>query len=274
MSNKLLIHLVCDYQWSGDLAWAEMVSALFEEVSDSVDANDVWLHKTTATSFNTTSTGFLVAQIAGRKFKDPQKCIVFGNSAPRRDAAIPRLNNEGEGLLYAKLQNGVRLLVVNSGYSLSFIKSAIAELWSTRAESAGSQFRSRDFFPQLVGMLARNDLSFLEHKLKPEDVVPDSPASVVGYVDSFGNLKTTLRDGDKEIKGLKDGMRIELRIGTVVRMATVSSGSFGVQEGELAFAPGSSGYERRYWEVFQRGGSAYREFRRPDPGAAIELKVL
>ena len=274
MSNKLLIHLVCDYQWSGDLAWAEMISALFEEVSENVDINDIWLHKTTATSFNTTSTGFLVAQIAGRKFKNPEKCIVFANSAPRKDTVVPRLNNEGEGLLYAKLKNGVRLLAVNSGYSLSFAKADIAELWSTKAQSAGSQFRSRDFFPQLVGMLARNDLSFLEHKLDPKEVVVDHPHSVVGYVDSFGNLKTTLRDGDKEMIGLKDGERVELRIGTVTRTAVVSSGSFGVQEGELAFAPGSSGYERRYWEVFQRGGSAYREFRRPDPGAAIELKIL
>jgi hypothetical protein len=274
MSNKLLVHLVCDYQWSGDLAWAEMVSALFEEVGGNVDFNDVWLHETTATSFNTTSTGFLVAQIAGRKFKDPEKCMVFANSAPRKDAAIPRLNNEGEGLLYAKLENGVRLLVVNSGYSLSFVKSAIKELWSTKAANAGSQFRSRDFFPQLVGMLARGDLSFLEYNLNAGEVIPDYPHSVVGYVDSFGNLKTTLRDGDKETKGLNDGARIELRIGTITRTATVSSGSFGVQEGELAFAPGSSGYERRYWEVFQRGGSAYREFRRPDPGTAIQLKVL
>lgn len=265
MSGKLF-HIVCDYG-QGDLAWSEIVSAIFDEgVNEGVT---IW--PTTANSFDTISTGFAVAQLGARNFKNPDKVFIFANCAPRKDDTVARENNEGEGLLYVKLKNGVRVLAVNSGHSLSFVRPYIAEVWSTNAQSGGSQFRSRDFFPVSVAQLvARNDLSFRNKQLGLE-VIPEATVGLVGYVDSFGNIKTTYRQGDLPTSGLKPGDILKVKVGEVTMFATVSGGSFGVADGELAFAPGSSGHEAHYWELFKRGGSAYEAFRRPKPGSVITL---
>jgi hypothetical protein len=50
-----------------------------------------------------------------------------------------------------------------------------------------------------------------------------------------------------------------------------------VEEGELAFAPGSSGWaerdgeEVRWMELFLRGGNAWEAFGRPEVGARVEI---
>jgi hypothetical protein len=87
-------------------------------------------------------------------------------------------------------------------------------------------------------------------------------------------MKTTFRSGDDVTAGLVAGSRIKVQIGSVVRTATVSTGSFSVMEGDLAFAPGSSGHEKRFWELFQRGGSAWIEFGKPSSGTKIILTPI
>jgi S-adenosylmethionine hydrolase len=94
----------------------------------------------------------------------------------------------------------------------------------------------------------------------------------VAYVDSFGNLKTTLREGDAELTALQPGQRVLVTINDVEMATTVAAGSFNVQEGDIALAPGSSGHTRKYWEIFQRGGSAWATYRKPRPGARIIVK--
>ena len=258
------IHVICDYA-TGDLAWAEVNSALIARLPA-----DVSLHCTSVGSFDTISTGFVVAQLslASAELR-PKNMIVFANCAPRRDKIEARSNNAGEGLLLGILKNGVQVLAVNSGYSMSFIADDLAELWTVDCEEEGSQFRSRDFFPRALARLVRQESNFKLAKLAASEVVREYPEEVIAYIDSFGNLKTTIRAGDSCISELKAGDRIKVRIGTVARTATVATGSFNVMEGDLAFAPGSSGHERRFWEFFQRGGSAAAEFGHPHVGSNI-----
>jgi len=54
---------------------------------------------------------------------------------------------------------------------------------------------------------------------------------------------------------------------------TVAAGSFNVHEGDIAFSPGSSGHDRKFWEIFQRGGSAWHTYRKPRPGSVITIKA-
>jgi hypothetical protein len=262
----LLLHIICDYA-PGDLAWAEVVSAVTAHAGD-----DVRLHLTAVGSFETIATGFVLAQIAlADKKLRPEKMIVFANCAPRKDIPEARANNEGEGLLYAVLSNGVEVLATNSGFSMSFVKDQIKELYSVDIKDEGSQFRSRDYFPSILGKLAKGDRSFKWNQLRAKSVIPEMLSPVIAYIDSFGNLKTTIRAGDPLIAELKAGDRIKVRIGSIIRTATVATGSFNVLEGDLAFAPGSSGQDRRYWEFFQRGGSAALEFGRPTVGTKISI---
>jgi hypothetical protein len=262
-----LVHLICD-SGTGDLAWAEIASAFTANLPPNVR-----LHMTSVKSFDTISTGFAVGQVglAPTKLR-PSNMVIFANTAPRKDRSDPKVNNEGEGLVYAKLKNGVHVVAVNSGFSLSFIRDDIAELWSTDALEEGSQFRSRDFFPRIVHSVVAEDFSFMKTRLDAEVLIPLPPPSAVAYIDSFGNLKTTVRSGDDIVNSIPAGTRLKVRIGNVIRAATVATGSFNVLEGDLAFAPGSSGYERRYWELFTRGASAWDEFGHPTNGSKIFIE--
>jgi hypothetical protein len=262
-----LIHLVMDYA-PGDLACAEVVSAMAAQIP----ADYHW-HITSVNSFDTVSTGFVVAQLGLQNERlRPRDTLIYANCAPRKDRREARTNNEGEGFLYGILNSGVGVMAVNSGYSLSFVREEIKELWKIKVDVAGSQFRSRDNFPQLVGQAARGEKEFLIERLDPLAVIQPPPRSAVGYIDSFGNLKTTIREGDSELDNLNPGQRVTVTINDVQMSATVASGSFNVQEGEIAFSPGSSGHNRKYWEIFQRGGSACHTFRKPRPGAHITIR--
>jgi len=254
-----IVHVIADYA-AGDLAFSEMSAALAAHLPNGW----TWI-QTPVDSFNTVATGFTLAQLGLQDL--PLDRIVFANCAPRQDAHEARRDNQGEGLLYGVLSSGVPVLVVNSGYSLSFVRGDLRELWSTNVPDSGSQFRSRDVFPPFVGKLARGEMDFLREKLDPAAVIPDAPVGVIGYIDSFGNLKTTYRDMQ-----LRDGQRVTVSINGIRRTATVATGSFSVREGDIAFAPGSSGHDCRFWEVFQRGGSAALTFGSPRVGAPVGLK--
>lgn len=220
-------------------------------------------------SFNTVATGFILAQLGS----DPHlagRGLVFANCAPRADKLSEREDNEGEGLLLALTRYEIPLIVVNSGHSLSFIKDDIKELWRLDVSRGGSQFRSRDLFPKAVQRFIQGDESLKGSRLEV-DVVPDPPERQIGYVDSFGNLKTTVRQGDPFLETLKPGQRFAVRINGIRRSVRVAGGSFQVQEGDIAFAPGSSGRERPFWEIFQRSGSAWQTYGKPFPGALLEF---
>ncbi len=264
-----LVHLICDYG-PGDMAWAEVTSAFMQCLPSTAR-----LHLTSVRPFDTIATGFILAQLAAAdESLRPKNMLVFANTAPRKDNVKARVNNEGEGLLFVTLKNGVQSVVVNSGFSLSFLKDQIQELWSTHVEDGGSQFRSRDFFPSVVGKAVLGDYGFINHRLDPLEVIPNPPAHAIGYIDSFGNIKTTIRGNDPKIAALKPGDRVKLRIGSYVRTATVASGSFSVMEGDLALSQGSSGHDSRYWEIFQRGGSAANDFGHPSTGSSIHIQPL
>ena len=115
-----LIQLICDYG-PNDMAWAEVTAAFMGALPDG------WhLHCTTVPPFDTIATGFIVSQLCvAEPPLRPKNLFVFANTAPRKDNLKARENNEGEGLLYGRLKNKVQLVAVNSGFSMSFVKSIL-----------------------------------------------------------------------------------------------------------------------------------------------------
>ena len=111
----------------------------------------------------------------------------------------------------------------------------------------------------------------------PPSEVPDVPAYRLAYADGYGNLKTTIERGASGMPA--SGSVVRVGIGGAELEATASDGSFGVEEGRLAFAPGSSGWreasgEETVWmELFLRGGSAWEEFGRPPLGSEIKVET-
>lgn len=76
---------------------------------------------------------------------------------------------------------------------------------------------------------------------------------------------------------LCSGSRVRVRINKSEQQAIVSDGSFAVEHGQMAFAPGSSGWKNtggeatRWIELFLRGGSAWEAFARPSIGDLVEI---
>ncbi len=223
-------------------------------------------------AFSTLAAGFCVAQLGLNEA--PAGTIIYHNVAPRTDDKEQREENAGERLAFARLPTGVRVIGVNAGYAFSFVRDDADELRWASVPAEGSQFRSRDLFPKAAAAIALGQPDALAEEIKRKKI-PDALPDRVAYIDGYGNLKTTIRADSNE---LRSGSRVRARIGDFEREAIVSDGSFAVEHGQLAFAPGSSGWksknggETRWMELFLRGGNAWEAFGRPLNGARIELE--
>ncbi|UBF27069.1 SAM-dependent chlorinase/fluorinase [Kovacikia minuta CCNUW1] len=259
----MFISIIADYG-TGDPAFAEVTQRLLAGLSNAQ------LHTLSVPPFSTLATGFWIAQLGLNPGPDDR--LIYHNCAPRQDDPEARQNNEGEGLTYALLPNGVKVVGVNAGYTLSFIKDHAKVLRGVNVSRGGSQFRSRDVFPAAAAAIMQDDLSLLGENLSSEQI-PNVPDNRVAWVDGYGNIKTTI---PAHTLSLEPESKIVIRIGDVVSDAVYSDGSFKVAEGTLAFAPGSSGWSSpdadepfRWMELFLRGGSAWERFGKPRVNQSI-----
>ncbi len=262
----MLVHIVADYG-NGDLAFAEVVQRLKFYLPDAEPV------LTPVPAFSTLAAGFCVAQLGMNEA--PAGTIIYHNVAPRADDRDARPANAGERLAFARLPTGVRVIGVNAGHAFSFVRDAAEELRWAAVPAEGSQFRSRDLFPQAAGAIALGQPGALAEEIRRAEI-PEVPPKRIAYIDGYGNLKTTIK---RDAVDAPSGSIIHVRIGGAEREAMVSDGSFAVETGRLAFAPGSSGWksargqERRWMELFLRGGSAWEAFDRPPVGAEIEVET-
>ena len=260
----MLVHIVADYG-QGDLAFAEVVQRIKLHLPDAEPV------LTPVPAFATLTAGFCVAQLGLNEA--PAGTLVYHNVAPREDDPDARPGNAGERLAFARLHSGVRVIGVNAGYTFAFVRDAAQELRWAAVAAEGSQFRSRDLFPQAAAAIALGLPEALADAINHADI-PAVPANRIAYIDGYGNIKTTI---PHDRGAMHSGVPVKVRIGDVERPAVASDGSFAVEPGQLAFAPGSSGWTtaqgaRVQWtELFLRGGNAWETFGRPPPGARIDL---
>lgn len=250
MNTSYFVHLIADYG-VGDPAFGEVIQKL--KMLDS----SIEVYPTSIPSFATITTGFWISQYA--LYNTFKKLVIYSNTAPRKDKKHPRIDNSGEGLVYALLKNGVAVIAVNAGYNLSFIKNEIKDFRKINVASSGSQFRSRDFYPKAVVKILHKDSKILGQPLDIS-IIPDIPEYRIASIDGYGNIKTTIRR-DK-IK-FSEGTKIKVKIGNFMHVAYFANGNFSVSEGELAVAKGSSGGKNGFLEIFLRGGSAWMLFEKP-----------
>ncbi len=250
MNEPAFIQLVADYG-VGDPAFGEVIQKL------QLLAPGVRVHPTSVPAFSTLSTGFWTYQYA--MVNALPGMGIYTNTAPRKDRKESRENNEGERLVYAKLKNGVQIIGVNAGYCFSFVKPFIAEFVAVNVANKGSQFRSRDFYPEAVIGILRGDAQFHGNSM-PLAAIPDVPQNKIAWIDGYGNIKTSVR---RSALSLEVGKPLTITLNGMKRTAFFSDGTFAVREGELAFSPGSSGGDDKFMEIFLRGLSAWKEFGKP-----------
>jgi len=257
MPSQRFIHLIADYGL-GDPSFGEVIQRLTNLLPEAT------IHPTSVPAFDTLATGFWIYQYAFGEH--PKGMAIFANTAPRKDNKQPRRDNEGEGLMYALLENGVEVMAVNSGYCFSFVRPQMKKFHAVLVRNKGSQFRSRDFYPQVFAKHL-NGGNVLGKSVDPS-VIPDIPKHQIAWVDGYGNIKTTVRQSALKIK---PGTKVKVAINGVKRTALVVGGVFSVAEGELSLSPGSSGHGDRFCELILRGGSAALLFDYPKIGSVVKF---
>ena len=270
MNKNMLVYVIADYGDLHDLAFAEVTQKLHYELRD----RQAEIITFAVPAFDTVATGFVLAQTGlNSKLGERQKFYV--NTAPRKDDLTPRVRNSGEGLAYVKLHNGVEIVAVNSGYSLSFVKDGASEMRAISCDTGGSQFRSRDVFPPAFGLIAHGDYSHLGDDIR--DSVPDFPKDAVCYTDGYGNMKCSV---DPAQLAAINGKHVTLDVNGRSSAARVAEGIFGVADGQFCLSKGSSGWtlpdgkKVEFTEVVMRGGNAAKAFGRPPGGIPLRWRVI
>lgn len=269
--KDFLLYVIADYGDLHDLAFAEVTQKLHYELCDLTVETRAYA----VPAFDTVATGFALAQTAinsklgaGHKF--------YVNTAPRKDDLTPRVKNSGEGLVYAKLHNGVEIVAVNSGYSLSFVKDAAVEIREIHCDKDGSQFRSRDVFPPAFGLIAHGDYSHVG-TADIRDSIPSYPKNAICYTDGYGNMKCSVEPGDLQ---KINGKHVTLDVNGRAMAARVADGIFGVADGEFCLSKGSSGWALpdgsrvEFSEIVMRGGNAAKAFGKPPGGIDVSWRVI
>lgn len=257
--NHKSIFIVADYG-KADAAFAEVALRL------RLLLPDVFIYPQSVPPFDTLGTGFWLYQLG--LTPGIQNTFLYSNTAPRKEDNSEQKNNKGEKLLYAKLDNGVELLAVHAGYTFSFIKPHIVDFRHIHVSHEGTQFRSRDNFPQAVAAIVQQNTSILGDTANVE-TIPDYPTNAIVHIDGYGNIKTTTRLSQVT---LQPATPITITLNGQTKEARFTDGSFNVKQGELAFAPGSSGYDDPFMEIFYRGKSAQQLFGNPQPASDFRFK--
>lgn len=218
--------------------------------------------------------------------------VFHANCAPRKN--IASVKSAGEKIVLGITQEGVCMLIVNSGFALApffeSVENGEIVFYQTAIQDAGSQFRSRDFFPDALAELAAHLASQAEKlgaagvtkALKAREfgkilkglpwmgaalkktAVPKLPSGAVLFVDNFGNVKVNFRHSDL-LKYFKTGEVIAVKIGNSVADAVMGGVGFSQAEGMLALTSGSSGWktggkQNYFTELMLRGSRAARLF--------------
>ena len=237
---------------------------------------------------DTVTAGFKTAQLA------LNSNIGFGhvfhtNCAPRKN--IVTAKSQGEKIVLGMTKTGVCVLMVNAGYALTPFRAAAEAgdiaFYQTSVPDAGSQFRSRDFFPDALAELAAHlakqtpvddvtaALKGLSYLGAPMDIdaIPTLPKGTVFYTDNFGNIKLNIHH--TELRAQYDaGEILAVRINDTVCDAVVGEAGFSQGEGMLALTSGSSGWpvagdKNFFTEIFLRGGSARERFSSAQAGDSV-----
>lgn len=270
------IHVVADYGQPGDLAWAELSAAL------SAPILGCQMIPVVVPRFNTIAAGFVAAQLA-RRLNRPGNGILI-NVDPRTDHTRPVADGAGAPFVCAVLKNDLLVFSPNAGHSLSSLKAHIRACYLLHEGGANGQFRSRDLFPGLMALVVRKGLTkskwfdgFNQFDLAK---IPDLPAQVVGYVDGYGNVKTTMTLSHAIAAGWEPYAEMLVCInGSAMEIVSCARSIMGVAPGQFVLAPGSSGDpENPYMEFAVRSTgpdctqSGARILGYPKPGAHFSLQ--
>lgn len=212
-------------------------------------------------AFSTLETGFWIAQEG--LHSEHKNLVIFSNTAPRGD--IVWHGEQTQALVCGLLDNGIPIFAVNAGYNLSFVKDRLKGLWLVRVPNIGTQFRSRDYYPEATMAILTGDFKRVGTAIDPKKI-PAVPDFRLASVDGYGNLKTTIT---KTVlpKNAVNSRMLRISLNGVIRFVlnTLVIGNHGVI-GDLCLVLGSSGGKKApYLELVRLQGRAADDFQIDGP---------
>lgn len=249
-SRSLSIDVIADYggRHAPDFAFTE-VRNHFRRFDERGVVNEIT--ETPVQAFSTLETGFWIGQEA--LHSEHPNLVIFSNTAPRGDIAWK--GQKEQPFICALLDNGIPVFAVNAGWNLSFIKHRIVGMWRVNVPNIGTQFRSRDQYPEATMRILNGDISLLSEVLNPTDI-PDIPQYRVASVDGYGNIKSTIRFSQitEEIR-VFPVLRVTIGGKSNLVLNTLISGVQGKRTqkvGDLCMVDGSSGGKKDPFVEFIR----------------------
>ena len=198
-------------------------------------------------AFSTLETGFWIAQEA--LHSEHPNLIIFSNTAPRGDIAWQ--GEKEQPFVCMVLTNGIPVFAVHAGYNLSFIKDRIESMWEVNVPNTGTQFRSRDQYPEATMAILNGDMTQIGEKVDLRSI-PDIPSFHVASIDGYGNLKTTIKRGDlAETIKKSSVLRVIINNYSQLVLNTLSDG-IREKAGDLCMVVGSSGGKKGPYIEFVR----------------------
>lgn len=207
-------------------------------------------------AFSTIETGFWIAQEA--LHSEHKNLVIFSNTAPRGDVAWK--GERKQPFVCAILRNGIPVFAVNAGYNLSFIREHVTGIWKVRVPNWGTQFRSRDQYPEATIDILYGRYSRIGQEVNPKEIKP-FPKFSLASIDGYGNLKTTIRERDLPEKVRKARrLRITLNGRSHFVYNTLAKGTKGKAR-DLCLVSGSSGGKgKNFLEIVRLMGRAADDY--------------
>lgn len=264
-ANSLHIEVIADYGGghTTDHAFAEVRNHFFRFDSDH-SVRMVTEHPVYA--FSTIETGFWIAQES--LHSEHKDLVIFSNTAPRGDIAWN--GDDRQFFVYGVLDNGIPIFAVNAGYNLSFVKERLKELWIVKVPNTGTQFRSRDIYPEATMAILSGDKTKIGEKVDISKI-PTIPQFKLASVDGYGNLKTTIKKSHlgKELLRSKI-LRVTINGYSHLALNTLIAGVSG-KIYDLCVVQGSSGGKQgNYLELVRLQAKAADDFKVDGPRDDME----
>lgn len=222
-------------------------------------------------AFSTIETGFWLAQEG--LHSEHKDLVIFSNTAPRGD--ITWSGADSQYFVCGLLDNGIPIFAVNAGFNLSFVKNRLKGLWQVKVPNVGTQFRSRDYYPQASMAILMGDMNKIGAPVNLNKIL-DVPPFKLASVDGYGNLKTTIKKSYLKESILKSkNLRITINGYSQQVINTFADPSIPPKSYDLCLVQGSSGGKQaNYLEIVRLMARACDDFKVPGPWDDMDPIVI
>ena len=218
-------------------------------------------------SHSTIHAGFLADQIAAieERFGRPMETVLFVD--------LPTRTSE---FLLVRLKTGMYVVGPNKGYVFSMVKNNAEALFRYPGMEQQSQFRQRDRYYRVIAHLLESKQDDLELEEVHDSQVPVVQEHIVGHIDSYGNIKTSIPESVIKEKYAYNDV-FPLTVQNITKEVRYIESLSQAAVGELVIYPGSAGdMKNPFMDIAMRTNflepsapTAIREFDRPAPGTII-----